>query len=198
MVRAVKIPVVHDKTITLGEMVGVDKHRSSVWRLHCQCGHHFDVPAPRIKKGWYRCGACDPKPGDVHPQAIMAVLPATGERIAEATGLTHDQVKHRLSIMRNPENKRVFVLRWVRNRSREAVVPVFAIGSEPDAEQPPKQSTATYSKRYRRRVSTAIRRAREGKKYDERYAHLVGIALAKDNAARTRINPQHWFSALGL
>jgi hypothetical protein len=75
---------------------------------------------------------------------------------------------------------------------------VWVKGAGEDAPMPGLKTPGQYSKKHRKNVKTAIERARRGFKYDERYAGQVAKALADDVAQRTRVNPQHWFSQLGI
>lgn len=198
MSRKANIPVIKSGTIVLGDRVGQDKYRCAVWRLHCQCGESFDVAAPRIKQGWYRCPECDPKPEDYRPKAILGAMPGTIQEIVERTGFTRDMVKHHLSKLRDEKDKHCYVGKWGRFKENNQPIPVFYVGNLPDIDPPEKKSQAIYSRRYRRNIRRAIEKAREGKPYKDQYASHVALALADDTAKRTRVNPQHWFSMLGL
>lgn len=86
--------------------------------------------------------------------------------------------------------------RW--NRTRGIPAAVWVKGPGEDAPMPTPKTTADYCKTHRKNVKKAVERARKGFNYDERYAGHVALAMAEEVAQRTRINPQHWFSALGL
>lgn len=198
MSRKASIPVVNSETITLGERVGNDKHRSVVWRLHCKCGASFDVPAPRIKRGYFHCSACSPSADEYKAAAVLEAMPGSHTDIMKKTGFTRDSVKHHIASLRGDFNRRCYVGNWEPCKESSVPVPIFYKGDFPDVPQPPKQSTAKISRKYRRNIRRAIEKAREGKPYKLQYSRHVARALASDLAARTSVNPQHWFSALGL
>lgn len=86
--------------------------------------------------------------------------------------------------------------RWHRTAGRPAAVWVRGPGE--DEPMPAALSGAEYSRKHRKRVKRAIDRARAGQGFNESYAGKVGIALAYDHAASTRVKPQGIFAALGL
>lgn len=83
-------------------------------------------------------------------------------------------------------------------RTPGAYKPVWARGNFPDVPQPEPLSTAKTCRRYRTKVAKAIQNGVRGKEYNDRYKHHVARAIADEVAERSRTNPQHWFSALGL
>lgn len=85
-----------------------------------------------------------------------------------------------------------------RNRTNKMPAAVWAKGPGEDAPLPPPLGDLVYNRRYRKNVRKAIDQGKRGKRFDDRYARHVARAIAEDVAARTRINPQHPFSALGI
>ncbi len=148
----VKRPVINDLTIKLGERVGSSKHGSAVWRLHCQCGKHFDVATPLIKKGWYRCPVCQPKPRDHQTAAILAALPGTIPEIMAKTNMTRWMARNRLREMH--KDGKIKVGAWRRASTNGNPMPVFHKG--PGKDKPctlPRMTVAEMSRRYRESIA---------------------------------------------
>lgn len=83
---------------------------------------------------------------------------------------------------------------WQRTKGVPAAV--WFAGPGQDAEPLKPLTSAQYSKNHRKRVKKAMERARKGLKVADGYKRHAARALADDLAARTRVNPQHAFSAL--
>lgn len=118
----------------------------------------------------------------------------TVEYLIDQTGMCRAAVCRHLRSLR--DEGRAHIARW--NRTTGLPAPVWVAGQGNDVPMPAPVGCAKYCQRHRKNVATAIQKARIGRKYDERYSGHVALALAADVAAKTRTNPQHWFSALGL
>jgi len=176
------------------ERAGTTKHGSAIWRLACTCGQSLEADVPAIKRGAARCPDCNPSYGDLEAQRILAVLPATMEKIVEDTGMTLQQVRYRLSVMKP---HLCHVGKWRRSRGSGAYQPVIVSGHGKDVPCPLKPRTgAEANRRYRHRVSQAVQKALAGGAEDARYTRYIGLARAGLTAAHTRIVPQTWFSVL--
>jgi hypothetical protein len=135
---------------------------------------------------------------------ILALLPAdvtdkdwangTVENLQKRIDLQEAAIRRNLRQMR--ELELVHIGRWRRTKGLPAAV--WIKGKGDDAPMLGPKTQAHYCKKHRAQVKKAVERARTGKRHDDRYSGRVAIALANDTAQRTRINPQHWFSALGL
>ena len=192
--RTAKPPVSPYANLSAVERAGVTKHGSAVWRLACTCGHMLQADAPTIKRGAARCPGCNPTYGDLEAQRILAVLPATIDQIVERSGMTLQQVRYRLDVMKP---HLCHVGKWRHARGSGAHQPVIVAGHGEDAPCTLQRRTgAEGNRRYRHRVRKAVEKALAGGAEDVRYTRYIGLARAGLTAAQTRIAPQTWFSAL--
>lgn len=191
-----KPPASPHTNLTAVERTGTTKHGSAVWRLACACGATLEADTPTIKKGWARCPECNPTYGELEAQRILAVLPATVDKIMARTSMTLQQVRYRLTVMK-PDL--CHIGKWRRPRGSGACQPVIVAGPGEDVPCYLKpRSNADAKRRYRKRIQKAIKKALVGGTEDVRYTRHIGRAKAGLTAARTRAAPQTWFSALGL
>jgi predicted ArsR family transcriptional regulator len=82
------------------------------------------------------------------------------------------------------------------NRTRGVPAAVWFAGPGEDAKPLQARSSSHSSKKHRKRIKNAVERARKGLDVAEGYKRYAARALADDIAAKSKINPQHAFSAL--
>jgi hypothetical protein len=194
--RTGKPPMSPHSNLTATERTGTTKHGSAIWVLTCTCGRTVQSEAPRIKKGWARCPDCNPSYTDLEAERVLAVLPATANEIVERAGMTLEQVKYRLSVMRPGL---CHIGKWRRSPGSGACQPVMFAGPGEDAPCDLKRRTvAENNRRYRKRVKKAIEKALAGGNASDRYVRHVARRQVDELVARTRAEPQNPFSALGL
>lgn len=191
--KLAKPPVPANPNFTIVERAGTNKEGSAVWKVACTCGATFTAAAPYIKNGKAACKNCSP--GMQQARAILAVLPATYALIEKKTGLSYPTITSRLDWMK--ARGMCHIGAWRRPPRNGAFQPVFHAGADEDVPCTLKRlGEAQYEAKYRRRVKRAVQKARAGGKEDPRYRLHIARLRADELAERTRINPQHWFSAL--
>ena len=192
--RTAKVPTLPYANLAAIERIGVTRHGSAIWRLACVCGQTLDADAPTIKCGAARCKECNPTYGDLEAQRILAVLPATIDEIVVRAGMTLQQVRYRLTVMKPGL---CHTGKWRRPNGSGACRPVIVAGPGEDVPCTLKpRDNAESKRRYRKRIQKAIKRAMEGGKEDVRYIRYIARHKARLTAKQTRAQPQTWLSAL--
>lgn len=175
--------------------IGATKSGSAIWRLACTCGYECEADAPAVKRGAAHCPDCNPRYGGLEAQRILAVLPATISQIMKRAGMTLEQVRYRL---RKMKPTLCHIGKWRRSRRQGAYQPMIVAGAGEDAPCPLKpRSSAEATRRYRRRVGLAVKKAKSGGMADDRYGRHISLSEAQTTIQNARTTPQTWFSALG-
>jgi hypothetical protein len=191
--KLAKPPVPANPNFTVVERAGKNKEGSAVWKVACTCGATFTAAAPYIKNGKAACRNCSPAMQQA--RTILDVLPAAYAAIEKKTGLSYPTITNRLDWMK--ARGMCHIGGWKRPPRNGSFQPVFHAGAGDDVPCTlTRLGEAQYEARYRRRVKRAVESALTGGKEDPRYMRHIVRRRADDLAERTRINPQHPFSAL--
>lgn len=125
---------------------------------------------------------------------IVAALPGCSEVISRKTGVAESSVRKHLRQLQAEGNANI--ARFVRTSGHPAAY--WVAGPGENAEPPAPQTTAEYSRAFRKRVEKAIERAEQGKPFSDRYRKHVALHQADQLAKRLRGKPANPFAALGL
>jgi hypothetical protein len=192
--RTAKPPISPHANLAAADRIGATKHGSAIWRLACECGKTVEADAPTIKRGAARCPDCNPACGTEQAEKILAALPATIGQIMQRTGMTLGAVMYRLSTMKP---HLCHTGKWRRSRSQGAYQPIIVAGCGEDVPCPLKRrSRVECERRYRKRVKKVVAKALASGGTSVRYTRLIARRRADEIAARTRVTPQTWMSAL--
>jgi type IV secretory pathway protease TraF len=135
----------------------------------------------------------------VLPNASIFDLPkwkrgaiGTKADLMKKTGMCSASVCRYLRILH--EEGKAHIAHWNQTTGRAA--PVWIIGPGEHAEEPDRRPSKEYSRTHRKRITRAIKNAKKGNSFDERYAGQVALALADERAKASRINPVTWLTPL--
>lgn len=187
-------PVSPHANLTVMARVGSTACGKAIWQVACACGLNVSALPVPIKKGSTRCPKCNPR-GMEQAEAFLAFFPATYAQLQRKFKLTRPQVEGRLRWMRKREMFHVGA--WKHAERQGLYAPVFYAGKGEDVpcDLEPRTKTDT-SRRYRKRVRSAIKQAEAGGREDSRYVRQIKRHQAVKTIRQARREPQTPFSAL--
>lgn len=118
--------------------------------------------------------------------ALLAEKPMTRPQLSAALFMSRPATFRYLHHLRAADNKRIYVKGFLRTQGCRA--PIYALGSKPDAIEPPRDSRIVRRQRERASLLADV---------DRLDRHRAKKAIIK-KIARARSKPQSWLSALGV